>query len=94
MSRSDEFGVAPEPPDGPGQPLVESDRRLPPQLPPRQRDVRLAHAGIIDRPGEPPSEISLGFGWFMSLLGTILIAVGGSYRASTTERPRKPPGVM
>ena len=53
-----------------------------------------AYVGIIDRPGEPPSEISLGFGWFMSLLGTILIAVGGSYRASTTERPRKPPGVM
>ena len=53
-----------------------------------------AYVGIIDRPGEPPSEIGLGFGWFMSLLGTILIAVGGSYRASTTERPRKPPGVM
>jgi len=53
-----------------------------------------AYVGIIDRPGEPPSEISLGIGWFISLLGTILIAVGGSYRASTTERPRKPPGVM
>jgi hypothetical protein len=53
-----------------------------------------AYVGVIDRPGEPPSEISLGFGWFASLLGTIMIAVGGSYRASTTERPRKPPGVM
>ncbi len=53
-----------------------------------------AYVGIIDRPGEPPSEISLGFGWYISLLGTILIAVGGSYRASTTERPRKPPGVL
>jgi hypothetical protein len=53
-----------------------------------------AYVGIIDRSGEPPSEIGLGVGWFMSLLGTILIAVGGSYRASTTERPRKPPGVM
>ncbi len=53
-----------------------------------------AYVGVIDRPGEPPNEIGLGFGWFMSLLGTILIAVGGSYRASTTERPRKPPGVM
>jgi hypothetical protein len=52
------------------------------------------YVGVIDRPGEPPSEISLGFGWFISLLGTILIAVGGSYRASTTERPRKPPGVL
>jgi len=52
------------------------------------------YVGIIDRPGEPPNEIGLGFGWFMSLLGTIMIAVGGSYRASTTERPRKPPGVF
>jgi len=54
----------------------------------------VAYVGVIDRPGEPPSEINLGFGWFISLLGTILIAVGGSYRASTTERPRKPPGVL
>ena len=54
----------------------------------------VAYVGVIDRPGEPPSEISLSFGWFMALLGTILITIGGSYRASTTERPRKPPGVM
>ena len=54
----------------------------------------VAYQGIIDRPGEPPSEISLAYGWFGALLGTILIAVGGSYRASTTERPRKPPGVL
>ena len=54
----------------------------------------IGYVGIIDRPGEPPSEISLGLGWFIALLGTIMIAVGGSYRASTTERPRKPPGVL
>ena len=54
----------------------------------------VVYQGIIDRPGEPPSEISLSYGWFMALLGTILITVGGAYRASTTERPRKPPGVM
>ena len=53
-----------------------------------------AYVGIIDRPGEPPSEIGLGFGWYISLLGTIMIAVGCAYRASTTERPRKPPGVF
>jgi glycerol uptake facilitator-like aquaporin len=54
----------------------------------------VVYQGVIDRPGEPPEEISLAYGWFVALLGTILIAVGGSYRASTTERPRKPPGVM
>jgi hypothetical protein len=52
------------------------------------------YLGIIDRPGEPPSEIELEIGWYGALLGSILIAVGGSYRASTTERPRKPPGVL
>ena len=54
----------------------------------------VVYNGVIDRPGEPPSEIELEIGWWIALLGTILIAVGGSYRASTTERPRKPPGVM
>ena len=54
----------------------------------------VVYQGVIDRPGEPPSEIELEIGWWMALLGTILITVGGSYRASTTERPRKPPGVM
>jgi hypothetical protein len=54
----------------------------------------LVFQGVIDRPGEPPSAISLAFGWFVGLLGTILITVGGSHRASTTERPRKPPGVL
>ena len=53
----------------------------------------VVYNGVIDRPGEPPSEIELEIGWWMALLGTILITVGGSYRASTTERPRKPPGV-
>ena len=52
------------------------------------------YVGIIDRPGEPPSEISLGLGWYLSCLGTIMIAIGGSIRASTSERPRKPPGVL
>ena len=54
----------------------------------------VVYQGVIDRPGEPPSEIELEIGWWMALLGTILIIVGGSARASTTERPRKPPGVM
>jgi hypothetical protein len=54
----------------------------------------VVYQGVIDRPGEPPSEIELEIGWWMALLGTILIIVGGSIRASTTERPRKPPGVI
>jgi hypothetical protein len=53
-----------------------------------------AYVGLIDRPGEPSGQISLGIGWYLSFLGTILMAAGGSIRASTSERPRKPPGVL
>jgi hypothetical protein len=54
----------------------------------------IGYVGIIDRPGEPPGEIGLGIGWFGAMLGVILMAVGGAMRASGTERPRKPPGVL
>ena len=54
----------------------------------------IGYAGVIDRPGEPPGEIGLGIGWFMSMAGVILMAIGGAMRAGGTERPRKPPGVL
>ena len=54
----------------------------------------IGYVGIIDRPGEPQGEISLGIGWFLSFGGTILMAIGGAMRAGGTERPRKPPGVL
>lgn len=56
--------------------------------------VGMLYVGIIDRPGEPSGQIELEIGWYVSLLGTLLVAIGGSYRASTTERPKKPPGVL
>jgi predicted lysophospholipase L1 biosynthesis ABC-type transport system permease subunit len=52
------------------------------------------YAGVIDRPGAPQSLISLRFGWFVALLGVLLMLVGSALRASSTERPRKPPGVL
>ena len=54
----------------------------------------IGYVGIIDRPGDPPGEISLGIGWLLSFLGSILMAVGGAMRAGSSERPRKPPGVL
>jgi predicted permease len=54
----------------------------------------IGYLGIIDRPGEPPGEISLGYGWFVSMLGVIMMAIGGGMRAGGSERPRKPPGVL
>ena len=50
--------------------------------------------GIIDRPGEPSGLISTSYGFWISLLGIILMLVGSALRASGTERPRKPPGVL
>jgi hypothetical protein len=54
----------------------------------------VAYLGFIDRPGDPPGEISLRYGWWMALAGVILMAIGGAMRAGSSERPRKPPGVL
>jgi hypothetical protein len=54
----------------------------------------ILYFGVLSRPGEPSGEISLQIGWFVALLGAVLILVGGASRASGTERPRKPPGVL
>lgn len=50
--------------------------------------------GILDRPGEPSGQISLGIGWFAMLLGAVLIFSGGALRSAQSERKRKPPGVL
>jgi hypothetical protein len=52
----------------------------------------VAYSGVVDRPGN--LEISLKFGWFVAMVGIVLMAFGGAHRASTVERPRKPPGVL
>jgi hypothetical protein len=56
--------------------------------------VLVLYVGLIDRPGTPSGQISLKFGWFVSVLGCALIVAGGAMRAGGTERPRKPPGVL
>src|SRR3954447_15804140 len=56
--------------------------------------VLVLYVGLVDRPGEPSGQISLKLGWFVSLLGIVLMLTGGALRASGTERPRKPPGVL
>jgi hypothetical protein len=54
----------------------------------------ILYFGVLSRPGEPSGEISLKVGWFVALAGALLILFGGASRASGTERPRKPPGVL
>ena len=54
----------------------------------------LFYVGIIDRPGEPSGQIELDWSWYTAMAGAVMIAVGGAIRASSTERKRKPPGVL
>jgi hypothetical protein len=56
--------------------------------------VIVLYVGIVDRPGQPRGEIALKVGWFVALLGCALAIAGGAIRAASTERPRKPPGVL
>jgi hypothetical protein len=56
--------------------------------------VLVLYVGVIARPGEPRSQISLQIGWFVSIVGCLLMIVGGASRAASSERPRKPPGVL
>jgi hypothetical protein len=54
----------------------------------------IVYNGVIDRPGEPSSAISLEFGWFIALLGTLMMIAGAALRSSEHERARKPPGTI
>jgi hypothetical protein len=52
------------------------------------------YQGVVSRPGEPRAEIGLQLGWFLALIGIVLMMVGGAKRAGEVERRRKPPGVL
>jgi hypothetical protein len=50
--------------------------------------------GVIDKPGSPPGEISLAYGWFVALFGGVLILIGSIWRSRESAARRKPPGVL
>ena len=50
--------------------------------------------GVIDRPGAPPSEIGISYGWWIGLFGGLLILVGSIWRSQEGAARRKPPGVL
>lgn len=52
----------------------------------------IAYNGVIDRPGDVA--VSLKWGWFVALLGSMLMLVGSVWRQSETEIKRKPPGTI
>ncbi len=52
------------------------------------------YVGVISRPGEPRSQISLAVGWYLAMLSALAVAAGGAMRSAESERRRKPPGVL
>lgn len=50
--------------------------------------------GFIARPGDPRDTISFNVGWYLALVGSIVIIVGALQRVKETEATRKPPGVL
>ncbi len=52
------------------------------------------YVGVVDRPGEPPGQIELAWGWYAALAGCVLMLVGSARRTGEAERRRKPPGTL
>jgi hypothetical protein len=50
--------------------------------------------GVIDHPGSPKAEISTTTGWWVALIGDLLILAGSMLRSQESGARRKPPGVM
>jgi hypothetical protein len=50
--------------------------------------------GLIDKPGYPSGEISVSYGWFLAMLGALMILVGAIWRSQESSTRRKPPGVL
>lgn len=50
--------------------------------------------GLIDKPGTPVGEIAISLGWWIGLLGGLLILAGSILRSQESAGRRKPPGVL
>lgn len=50
--------------------------------------------GVIGRPGDPSSLVGIEWGWFVAMLGIVLMVVGSVQRQQETEIKRKPPGTI
>jgi hypothetical protein len=52
------------------------------------------YRGVISKPGSPTGEISVSYGWWVALLGGLLILFGSIWRSRESSVRRKPPGVL
>lgn len=56
--------------------------------------VMVLFRGVIVAPGSPPEEISVSWGFWVALLGSLLILAGAVWRSQESAPRRKPPGVL
>ena len=56
--------------------------------------ILILFRGVIDRPGSPPGQISLDWGWGVALVGGLLMLAGAVWRSQESAPRRKPPGVL
>jgi hypothetical protein len=50
--------------------------------------------GLIDKPGSPSGQVSIDYGWWVALIGGLLILAGSIWRSRESATRRKPPGVL
>jgi hypothetical protein len=54
--------------------------------------VLILYVGVVSRPGEPSGVVDLDYGWFVALLGSLLMFGGSVSRQQETAVARRPPG--
>jgi hypothetical protein len=56
--------------------------------------VLVLFRGVIDKPGSPQDQITVDYGWWVALVGTLLIVAGAAWRYQEGAPRRNPPGVL
>jgi hypothetical protein len=56
--------------------------------------ILILFRGVIDKPGTPPGQISVSYGWGLALVGALLMLAGAVWRSQEQAPRRKPPGVL
>jgi hypothetical protein len=56
--------------------------------------ILILFRGLIDKPGTPPGQISVSYGWGLALVGALLMLAGAVWRSQEQAPRRKPPGVL
>lgn len=56
--------------------------------------ILILFLGVVDKPGSPPEEIGIDWGWGLAVFGCLLMLAGAVWRSQESAPRRKPPGVL